>query len=218
MTAMLAHAQTRAHISDDLSDLAEIYADNVNLCVVRRQPDPAVANFVTHLLQTKQTISLVERIQVNTCHFAELMPQLAHLPHAREFFADIARLATLFSDLFELSHIGLRLRTLDKAMCPKFHTDSVTCRLICTYGGSGTEWLAESAVNRAKLGMGSLGLSDEESGLLTQANAIQTIPAYAIGLLKGALWEGNEQHGAVHRSPKLSPESPFRLLLTMDFG
>ncbi|WP_243221056.1 DUF1826 domain-containing protein [Methylobacter sp. S3L5C] len=36
--------------------------------------------------------------------------------------------------------------------------------------------------------------------------------------MKGSAWEGNEQHGAVHRSPQVSQELPRRLLLTLDFG
>jgi Protein of unknown function (DUF1826) len=41
------------------------------------------------------------------------------------------------------------------------------------------------------------------------------MPPYAIGLLKGSRWDGNELHGAVHRSLQIT--SP-RLLLTLDFG
>lgn len=44
-----------------------------------------------------------------------------------------------------------------------------------------------------------------------------TLPTYAIGLLKGERWEGNEGHGIVHRSPRLTPQAPRRLLLTLDF-
>lgn len=51
--------------------------------------------------------------------------------------------------------------------------------------------------------------------LILDPDAIQTIPSYAIGLFKGSRWEGNELHGAMHRSPQVT--SP-RLLLTLDFG
>jgi Protein of unknown function (DUF1826) len=125
----------------------------------------------------------------------------------------------MFSHLFELENVGLRFGMLDKAMCPKFHVDHVPCRLVCTYGGIGTEFLQDTFVNRAKLGSGSGGLSDDVSGLIKgDMDAISTMPAYGIGLLKGSKWEGNEQNGAVHRSPKLSEKSPRRLLLTLDFA
>jgi hypothetical protein len=140
------------------------------------------------------------------------------LPGYRAFCKDVAALTALYCDLFELKRVGLRLNTLDHAMCPKFHVDSVTCRLVCTYGGIGTEWLEDAYADRRKLGSGSGGLNDELSGLILDTNAIHKMPPYAIGLLKGRLWEGNEQHGAIHRSPKLALNSPRRLLLTLDFG
>ncbi len=48
--------------------------------------------------------------------------------------------------------VGLRLRVLDKAMCPRFHVDHVPVRLITTYAGVGSEWLAEGAMDRRQLG------------------------------------------------------------------
>ena len=81
------------------------------------------------------------------------------------------------------------------------------------------EWLEDAYVDQRRLRVaGMSGLTDELSGLIMDTNAIQTIPAYAVGLLKGSCWEGNEQHGAVHRSPQLTHNSPKRLLLTLDFG
>lgn len=208
----------RACLSNNLADLAEIYDPDVNLCIVRRNIASEVERFVSQFLASSATLSLVEQLTFQSFDFYALLPQLAHLPGHRAFCADIASLCVIYTDLFGLQTIGLRLRSLDKAMCPKFHVDSVTCRLVCTYGGIGTEWLADNDVNRTKLGMGSGGLSDTESGLLRREDAIQTMPAYAIGLMKGSQWAGNEQHGAVHRSPQLSAASPRRLLLTIDFG
>ena len=101
-------------------------------------------------------------------------------------------------------------------MCPRFHVDRVPVRMICTYEGPGTEWLPERAINREKLGSGACGHTDETSGLILDSAAIQSIPSYAIALLKGELWEGNEGRGAVHRSPGTTPRYPRRLLLTLD--
>jgi hypothetical protein len=129
---------------------------------------------------------------------------------------DVEYLVGLFRDLFEADDLGLRLRTLDKAMCPRFHVDRVPVRLICTYGGLGTEWLPEAAVNRDKLGPAACGQADEDSGLLLDPGAIRAMPAFAIGLLKGELWDGNQGRGAVHRSPRPTPRYPRRLLLTLD--
>jgi hypothetical protein len=211
-------AYSQAYLSDDLADLAQIYQPGINLCLVERQVDNGLENFVEHLLRLPNPVSFVESIEFASFDFFSLLPQTGHLPGYRAFCNDVAALTALFCDLFELKRVGLRLHTLDHAMCPKFHVDSVTCRLVCTYGGIGSEWLEDAYVDRRKLGSGSGGLSDELSGLILDNDAIHTMPSYAIGLMKGCLWAGNEQHGAVHRSPKLTPNSPKRLLLTLDFG
>jgi len=70
-------------------------------------------------------------------------------------------------------------------------------------------------VDRSKLGRGSKGLSDLESGLYRGAGDIEQLQRGDVALLKGELWEGNETAGLVHRSPAVSP-GESRLLLTLD--
>ena len=57
---------------------------------------------------------------------------------------DASELVEMFSILFDVDQVGLRLRILDKAMCPKFHVDRVHCRLVTTYTGLATEWLCHN--------------------------------------------------------------------------
>lgn len=206
--------------SENLLDLTEIYKPDVNICVVKRTVSDELETFVTHLLSEPRALNAIENINVKAFNAQTLLPSRLHLVEGyAEFCADIVHLIDIFSLLFELKNVGLRLGILDKAMCPKFHVDHVPCRLVCTYGGIGTEFLQDTFMNRAKLGSGSGGLSDDVSGLIKgDVNVISTMPAYGIGLLKGSKWEGNEQNGAAHRSPKLSEKAPRRLLLTLDFA
>ncbi len=205
----------QAYLSNETVDLARIYDPDINICIVERQVNESVNGFVGHLLKRPTSVSFVESFEFASFNFFSLLPDAEQLPGYQDFCKDVARLVGLYCDLFDLKRVGLRLRTLDHAMCPKFHFDSVTCRLICTYGGTGTQWLEDAYIDRRKLGTGSGGLCDEGSGLILDPEAIQTMPTYAIGLFKGSRWEGNELHGAVHRSPQI--QSP-RLLLTLDFG
>jgi Protein of unknown function (DUF1826) len=205
----------QAFLSDDIADLARIYDPDINICIVERQVNKSVNGFVGHLLKRTNSFSFVESFEFATFNFFSLLPDAGHLPGYREFCKDVACLAGLYCDLFDLKRVGLRLRTLDHARCPKFHFDSVTCRLVCTYGGTGTQWLDDAYIDRRKLGTGSGGVCDEESGLILDPDAINTMSSYAIALFKGSRWEGNELHGAVHRSPQI--HSP-RILLTLDFG
>lgn len=207
-----------AFLSDELADLSAIYESDINICVVKRSVDSALDNFINTLLPTKNEVSFVENIKPSEFDFSHLIKNAEHLPGYRDFCMDVGRLAVIFSDLFDLKRVGLRLRTLDKPMCPRFHVDSVTCRLVCTYGGMGTEWLEDVYVDHVKLGSASAGLMDEHSGLILDPDAAHIMPTYAVGLLKGNAWEGNEQHGAVHRSPQFNQALPRRLLLTLDFG
>ncbi len=134
-----------------------------------------------------------------------------------DLLKNMAELVDMFCYLFELEDAGLRLATLNSAMCPRFHVDQVPCRLVTTYHGTATQWLANDAVNRAKLGHGSNGLPDSESGLYTKESDIQHLSVGDVALLKGERWSGNENRGLVHWSPNIESCEP-RLLLTLDFG
>lgn len=209
---------SEAVLSDDLADLSRIYQDDVNLCVIKRTIDPRIESFIGTLLASPQEISEIHNLSVADFDFTGLIPQVARIEGYREFCRDVEILTTLFCDLFELARVGLRLRALDRPMCPKFHVDHVPCRMVSTYGGIGTEWLEDRAVDRAKLGINTQGMNDNQAGVILDPSAIHRMPAYSVGLLKGSNWAGNEQHGAVHRSPKPSGNCPRRLLLTLDFA
>lgn len=207
----------RAIETDTLADLALIYQPDVNLCVARRRITPGLGSFVTRLLLGARHLENELRVGPGRPPVERLLPgDIQTLPGAEAWLTDVEYLVGLFRDLFEADDLGLRLRTLDKAMCPRFHVDRVPVRLVCTYGGPGTEWLPETAVNRDKLGHAAFGQADEESGLMLDPGAIHAMPTFAVGLLKGELWEGNQGHGAVHRSPQPTPTQPRRLLLTLD--
>lgn len=126
-------------------------------------------------------------------------------------------LVDMFATLFEVERVGLRLLPLEGQMCPRFHVDRVPCRMVTTYAGAGTQWLPQHRVDRSKLGPGSGGLKDSESGLFADTSHIESMAEGDVALLKGEMWEGNEGGGLVHRSP-LVPGPARRLLLTLDMG
>jgi hypothetical protein len=119
-------------------------------------------------------------------------------------------LSDMMCCIFDCKSVGLRLITLDHAMCPKFHTDKISGRLICTYMGKGTQWLPHIA----KGGLESL----NQTKALSQTEDKHSILSAKQGdvlLLKGDAWPKNEGRGAIHRSP---PDSLIqrRVLLTLD--
>lgn len=208
--------ETVTVVSRHFTDLTRIYDDSVNLCLIERPLPDTIEQFVQTALQAKTSLEISQAINPRRYDFGNLWPQAADLPGYGAWTDDVAWLTAAYCDLFELREAGLRVRTLDNAMCPRFHVDRVPVRMICSYGGIGTEWLPEYAVDRGKLGMGACGLPDAESGLILDPTAIRQMPAYAVGLMKGEHWEGNEGRGLIHRSPTPTAVQPRRLLLTLD--
>jgi len=207
---------TRTITSRRFEDLARIYEDGVNLCLIERLFPQDIAEFVHNALQDCVNIEVAQTINPRRFDFATLWPQMQHMAGYQAWLDDVSMLALAYCDLLDRVEVGLRLRMLNNAMCPRFHVDRVPARMICSYGGIGTEWLPEHAVDRSKLGLGAKGQADDISGLIVDRTAIRSMPAYAVGLMKGENWEGNENRGLVHRSPTPTAAQPRRLLLTLD--
>lgn len=211
VTTQLKHAA----IGTDPSVLTEIYQAENNIVVWKRHLTETLSHSVSVLLNEQPTFKLAMTVTPESA-LASLADSFGCKAQT-EFAETIAELVDMFCCLFDLKRVGLRLATLDKAMCPKFHVDRVACRLVTTFQGEATEWLPHEYANREKLGLGSHGLADHESGLYQNEQDIQQLASGDVALLKGSNWEGNENAGIVHRSPALQPGEK-RLLLTLDFS
>jgi hypothetical protein len=130
------------------------------------------------------------------------------LPGHAAFIADVTWLVSAFACLLDAKRIGLRLRVLDKAMCPRFHVDHLPLRLITSYAGVGSQWLREGVMARQRLG-------DPAAEPVDEAR-IECAAAGHVLLAKGEKWIGNEGGGLIHRSPR-PPSGERRLLLTLDW-
>lgn len=124
----------------------------------------------------------------------------------------MGNLAELLGDLLDCPRIGLRLEVIGKAMCPRLHVDRVGIRLLCTYRGPGTEWIADTGADRNKLGSGADGLPDEVSGLFGADTRIESVAGFSVAPLKGSLWRTR------HHSPLASHSADAlpRVVLTLD--
>ncbi|HEY0923833.1 DUF1826 domain-containing protein [Rheinheimera pacifica] len=176
-------------LSDTSSDvLPQIFAPDVNLVSWQRAADPLISAYCAGLTLAMPLKRIVGADTVST----DIAAALPDAPGKAALLADIALLCQMFSCLMDCQQLGLRLETLQRPMCPKFHTDHLVCRLVCTYLGPGTEWLPDS----------------------TKAGAASACTdTFAVTLLKGSGWEGNEQQAIVHRSPAAALP---RVLLTLD--
>ncbi len=206
----------QAYISHELEALTDIYQEDSNIVVWQRNFSQKFKNCITDFLESNPTFQL-SIILSPTNAIDVIHKYLGGNDKYIELSENIAELVDMFAYLFSLNSVALRLASLDRAMCPKFHVDRVPCRLVTTYAGIATEWLPHNSVDRSKLGMGSQGKADDVSGLYKNEYDIQQLNQGDVALLKGELWEGNENAGLVHRSPIVN-ENENRLLLTLDFS
>ncbi|MCR9907538.1 DUF1826 domain-containing protein [Vibrio campbellii] len=195
--------------------LANIYQEDINIAIWRRQFDQPLADATNRFITSHPNFN--KSLNVSPENAYEVLQYATDGQAPDVLLRNIVELVDMFCYLFELEDAGLRLATLNSAMCPRFHVDQVPCRLVTTYHGTATQWLANNAIDRSKLGRGSNGLPDAESGLYNAENDIQHLSVGDVALLKGERWIGNENKGLVHRSPNIQ-SSETRLLLTLDFG
>lgn len=105
---------------------------------------------------------------------------------------DAGRLTRLFADATGSERVEIRLDRIVGNACWRFHTDYVPIRLLSTYTGRGTQWLAQGAPDEA---------------------AAEMSPGH-VGLFKGRLLAG--EAAIVHRSPPIAETGEERLLLVID--
>lgn len=190
--------------------LADILDNGVNLALWQRQLPLHIAEFGALLVSLNEPLAESLVVELDS---EEAEPNLLGLAAGCRdlegydgFIADVAWLVSAFACLLGAKRIGVRLRLLDKAMCPRFHVDHVPVRLITTYAGIGSQWLREGVMDRRQVSQADAQPSER----------IEQIHCGEVALLKGEKWRGNEGYGLIHRSPALAANER-RLILTLDW-
>lgn len=199
------------HVVSDVADLIAIFEPHINVLVLRRPLQVELTNDIRKVVSEpsfrgREAITPDSRGQ---SVLASIFPGLPALADEMFLWVDI------LAELTGCELVGLRFLRLTAAMCPRFHVDRVTLRLVKTFDGPGTEYLANADVDRSWLGPAAKGQSDAVSGLLRSPDCVRQAAAGDIVLLKGETWPNNQGHGAVHRSPAVSP-CARRLVMTLD--
>jgi hypothetical protein len=192
--------------------LTRILEDGVNMALWQRQLPAHIADFGALLLSLDEplaeSLSLELENEDAQPNLHGLASGFSDLEGYEGFIADVSWLVSAFACLLGAKRIGLRLRVLDKAMCPRFHVDHVPVRLITTYAGVGSQWIREGVMDRRQLGKADAEPRDDSQ--------IQRVTCGEVALLKGEKWHGNEGFGLIHRSPQPAP-GERRLILTLDW-
>ncbi|MEM9845122.1 MAG: DUF1826 domain-containing protein, partial [Pseudomonadota bacterium] len=109
---------------------------------------------------------------------------------------DVAALASIFASVMQSPYLRLRLDVISTNACRKFHVDTLTARLICTYRGSGTQY-----------GIAAQGGEPRD---------IWNVPTGSPMILRGTLWPAPSKPGLLHRSPPIEGTGETRLVLVLD--
>jgi hypothetical protein len=143
--------------------------------------------------------------------YSELKSWRTNEPDFNRWIAsDMLSNINYFMDATLAKEVFVRIQPVADDMCRLFHTDHNLMRMLCTYVGHGTHWLANDKVNRDYLGKGS------NETIVIDSQGIMEIPKLDVLILKGEDWPKNKMGGAVHRSPPLI-SGERRLLLKVDF-
>lgn len=188
--------------------MTEILQDGVNLAVWQRRLPAQVEDFAALVVNLGQPMSDERVMEVDEREapvLHRLLPEAADLHGYGGFVADVSWLVAAYTCLLGARRVGLRLKVLDGAMCPRFHVDHVPLRLLTTYVGAGSEWLEERDIDRNRLQLAEAPVDN-----------IRRLQVGDVALLKGEKWLGNEGAGLVHRSPP-TPRGEKRLLLSLDW-
>lgn len=218
-------------IDQNAAVLARIYDADTSIAIWQRHLQQDVQVYLNELLRKSKTISLklsgspaqlMEEIQrvfppALRCEQSTSKSSCkSTCISAAAFYADIHQVLEMFACLFDAKILGLRINTLEHAMCPRFHTDKVAVRLITSYYGLATEWLPSQLSNRSALGSAFASEINTIGAIAASENHIQRMAVGDVALFKGELWDGNEGRGIIHRSPAPTIEQPKRVVLTCD--
>jgi len=201
----------------DSDGLTAIHEPAVNMCVWQRSLPETLAQFVDAVVLPRN----IKRVLTCAADAPAIDELLQELPMERGFAllrADMLELAVRFAKLTSAQQLTLKLESFGSNLCERFHVDWVPLRLICSYAGPGTEWLDNAAADRAFLGPAAGDLADEASGLLRPGAVVQRMERFAVALMKGERWPGNQGNGVLHRSPRIAGSGQRRVLFKIDAG
>lgn len=194
------HAPARdVFVSEDADILKDIALPGVAATIWRREMSPAFRTWINGLTfeelpraRTVVPFHLVEAAVLSACEIAGLAP----CPERDTLASDIGALAIMAGRILGARYVRLRMEAAMSVTCPNFHVDNVPARLLCTYRGSGTEYVTEA------------GLEDPAR--------YRQVPTGAVGLFRGSQWPSDEACGLLHRSPMPAEGEHARLLLVID--
>ncbi len=186
-------------ITNQLEGLSDIFEKEAEAVIWNRQIPSSVLS-VLEALPTHDVDNGRFHVQVNevsTCILALFEKWAWPLREAHQWLAhDVESLANHMGQILSLRNVLLRVELVRTDACRKFHRDTVTARLICTYSGIGTE----------------IGVAENND----EPDHIENVPTGSPILLKGKLWPGCNEPSVLHRSPPIEEAGASRLMVVLN--
>jgi hypothetical protein len=174
------------------------------LVVVDGEPPPGIAAAIDALAVERLPNFRLEGPVALVTGWLDTLSQTPGLAPAQGWIvSDVAVQARRFADITGSLHLGLKLEVVRDNACRKLHHDYVAHRLVCTYRGPGTQWLARDHETA---------LGDERE--VVPAHWLAPVPRFAAGIFAGVLLPGARP--ILHRSPPIAGTSETRLVLTIN--
>lgn len=200
-------------LANDAGELAAITHPERNLAIWPRELAPPLRAALAdprfdqplHLRRDLQAARLAVELDDAVARL-----ELASFGAALALREDFWMLARAFFVFCGVGRARLSLDRVEDGMCRAFHADQYRLRLICTYRGAGTEWLADSDVRRNMLSCG-----DPDARYEPNAQIHRLQPGW-VAVLKGEGYPGAEGRGIVHRSPQPRDGDLPRILVRLD--
>ncbi|GAB5446265.1 MAG: hypothetical protein Gyms2KO_11380 [Gymnodinialimonas sp.] len=186
-------------ITDSAEGLATIRKPGCAAVIWRRRRAPGFQRWIDQLdpsqLPSGRLILRPDAVPDAVAHLNDAAGLEAG-PERAWLEADIAGLATTFSELMRAPYLRLRLEAISSNACSKFHIDALIARLICTYRGQGTQY----------------GISTDGA----EPKRVFQVATGAPMLLRGTLSPERPASGLLHRSPPIAGTGEPRLVLVLD--
>lgn len=171
--------------------------------------DPLESLSFSHL-PAFESVGNAQSVRVQA-HVAIQHAGLAGTAVGRWLESDIAGLSCRYAAVTGMRALHVRLAAVDGDACRYFHVDRLSFRLLCTYRGGGTQWVAPGT----QVEGGSA--PDLTASLEAAPDKINAMPTGAVAILRG-VEPRTGQHGLLHRSPPARDLQQGRLVLTISAG
>ena len=195
-------------LSDQLECFADIYSKDVELVCMTHSQSSYMDSLGKEILSAREDIELQWIQSLDDLRIVDELLPMSVESEGRQMLANqIKESCCMLQENLNCKYVGVRLLTLNKPMCPRFHVDQIPCRLLITISGGGTEWIPNEDVDWEVFED-----TTNQDVPLKEKKKVKQFKAGEWSLLKGGTWQ-SQFKGVVHRSPNINED---RLMLSLD--